>query len=80
MAGEPTEGEEDGAREKDAENRRVGPGGVEVFGGMEQGPAEEGAGAEVLEDLGGLLGYRRQRFFGGLQRVEVGLDHSDPFG
>ncbi len=55
MAGEPAQGEEDCAGEEDPEDWRVGPRGVEIFSRVEQGPAEQGAGAEVLEDLGGLF-------------------------
>src|SRR5882762_5725482 len=53
---EPAEQEKDCASEKDGKTRRVVPGIVDILADVEQGPKEERACAEILNDLGGLGG------------------------
>ncbi len=53
---EPAEQEEYCAGEKNGKTRRVVPGIVDILTDVEQGPKEERACAEILNDLGGLGG------------------------
>jgi len=66
----PAQGEENGAGQKYGNARRVNPGVVDIFAGVQKRPEEERADAEILDDLGSLVREGRKTLaIGGIGEI-----------